>query len=59
MKSLRDATCAGFRDSAVFATLPFEVFFHGKQEAESITGDLMTVRHYDPDVFFLHKAVSL
>jgi hypothetical protein len=24
MKSLRDATCAGFRDSAVFATLPLQ-----------------------------------
>jgi hypothetical protein len=25
MKSLRDATCAGFRDSIVFATLPGEL----------------------------------
>ena len=27
MKSLRDATCAGFRDSAVLATLPFGARF--------------------------------
>ena len=34
----------------------FKIFFQGEQEAESIAKDRMIVRHYDPDVFFLHQS---